>query len=292
MAWTMFLTLNLISQTQERDLASVNVISYRIWPRKPPCWSGSTNHDSANCVSGQFPFYHEKEAIHCDKCSDDETPGWNVPGWQRHCDESVHKSSIRIIGQYDVMIASGWCIDDITITHPFSFEIVSGPNRNEWYDFRIFKVTWRFKIQMNSGIIQWWIPPEAELRSVIPCFFQVSWQKDSVTPYTRQQVLERDSNWNSVQSTNLHLCNLLNQAENKSMPSRLIDPWRPYGCDVKHMWGNGTVPIAVAPVFGGVLTFIWFCYMIDATITSNDDGDRRNIAIPFMTNHDCNCAVS
>ena len=61
-----------------------------------------------------------------------------------------------------------------------------------------------------------------------------------------------------------------------------------------HTWGNGTVPIAVATVLGGFLTFIWFCYLIFATITSNNDGDQRKIVIPcipFMTNHDCNCTV-
>ena len=110
--------------------------------------------------------------------------------------------------------------------------------------------------------------------------------------YTGRQVLERDSNWNGVQNTNLHLAYLRNSAEIKSMPSRLIGPWRPYDCDVTHTWGNGTVPIAVATVFGRFLTFIWFCYSIFTTITSNIDGDQRKIIIPFMTNHDCNCTVS
>ena len=96
--------------------------------------------------------------------------------------------------------------------------------------------------------------------------------------YTGRQVLERDSNWNGVHNTDLH--------------SRLIGPWRPYDCEVTHTWGNWTVLIAVAAVFGRFLTFIWFCYLIYATITSNNDGDRRKIAIPFMTNYACNCIVS
>ena len=43
--------------------------------------SGSTNHDSADCMSGQFQFYHENEAIHNDKLRDDhddEPPCWNA----------------------------------------------------------------------------------------------------------------------------------------------------------------------------------------------------------------------
>ena len=65
-------------------------------------------------MSGQFLFYHGNgnEAIHCDKCSDDEPPNCNVPGWQRHCDESVNRNSVRIIRHYDVT-ASGSCIDDV-----------------------------------------------------------------------------------------------------------------------------------------------------------------------------------
>ena len=122
------------------------------------------------------------------------------------------------------------------------------------------------------------------------------WKKKKIRHnknYTGRQVLERNSNWNGVQNTNLHLAYLRNLAEIKSMPSRLIRAvtslrlWRH-----THTWGNGTVPIAVATVFGGFLTFIWSCYLIYATMTSNNDGDQRKIVIPFMTNHDCNCTVS
>ena len=108
-----------------------------------------------------------------------------------------------------------------------------------------------------------------------------------------------DRHWNTTaietasrQNTNLHLGCLRNPAEIKWMPSRLIRPWRPYDCDITHTWGNGTVPITVATTFGGFLTFIWFCYLVYATLTSNNDGDRRKIAIPFMTNHVCTCIMS
>ena len=83
-------------------------------------------HKPRQRTSGQFLFYQENEAIHCDKCSDDEPPGWNVHGWQTHWNGSVHKNSVRIIGQYDLTISSSSCIDDVTITHLFSFETVSG----------------------------------------------------------------------------------------------------------------------------------------------------------------------
>ena len=105
-------------------------------------------------------FYSTTKTKPYEKCGDDKPPGWNVPGWQRHCNESAHKDSFRIIGPSDVTIASGSCIDDITITHLFPFEIVSRTTRNERYGFRSFKVTWRFKIQINSGMFQWWILPD------------------------------------------------------------------------------------------------------------------------------------
>ena len=43
--------------------------------------SGSTNHDSADRMSGQFLFYHEHEAIHNDNSHDDyddEPPCWTA----------------------------------------------------------------------------------------------------------------------------------------------------------------------------------------------------------------------
>ena len=49
--------------------------------RAAACGSGSTNHDSADRMSGQFLFYHENEAIHNDKSRDDhddEPPCWNA----------------------------------------------------------------------------------------------------------------------------------------------------------------------------------------------------------------------
>ena len=45
------------------------------------CRCGSTNHHSAERMIGNFPFYHENGTIHCEKCSDDEPPGWNIAGW-------------------------------------------------------------------------------------------------------------------------------------------------------------------------------------------------------------------
>ena len=109
--------------------------------RPHECCAGvATNHNCAGHMSGQFLFYHENEAIHCDKCNDDEPPCWHAPGWQRHWDGSVPRNSVRISGQYDVTIGSGSCIDDVTITRLFSFEIVSGATRNERYDFRLFKM--------------------------------------------------------------------------------------------------------------------------------------------------------
>ena len=67
------------------------------------------------------------------------------PGWQRHCDdESVHRYSVRTIDQCDVTIASGSHIDVVTIAKLLTFEIISGAARNEWYDFRLCKTTWRF----------------------------------------------------------------------------------------------------------------------------------------------------
>ena len=105
-------------------------------------------------MSGQFLFYQENEAINRDECSDDEPPCWNVPGWQRHCDENVHRNSVRIIGQYDATITIGSCIDDVTVTHLFSFGIVSGETRNERYDFRLFKVTRKF-FKFHCRMIPW-----------------------------------------------------------------------------------------------------------------------------------------
>ena len=117
------------------------------------CRRDRTNQDSADRMSGQCLFYHE--AIHCNKCRDSEPPCWNVPGWRRHCDESAHRNSARKNGQYDATIACGSCIDYVTVTHLFSFEIESGPTRNKLYDCRLSKVTWRFEIQMDTGFLQY-----------------------------------------------------------------------------------------------------------------------------------------
>ena len=90
--------------------------------------SGSTNHDSADRMSGQFLFYHENEAMHNDKSCDDhddEPPCWNALA-------------------DNVTIVSGSHIDDVTIAELLTFEIISGAVRNERYGFRLSKTTWRF----------------------------------------------------------------------------------------------------------------------------------------------------
>ena len=64
----------------------------RLRPRRPAheccAGSGSTNHDSADRMSGQFLFYHENEAKHNDKSRDDhdderhaESPWLTTPLW-------------------------------------------------------------------------------------------------------------------------------------------------------------------------------------------------------------------
>ena len=80
-----------------------------------------------------------------------------------HCDdESVHRYSVRTIDQCDVTIASGSHIDDVTIAKLLTFEIISGAARNERYDFRLFKTTWRFNYKWavvfcNGECHQSWI---------------------------------------------------------------------------------------------------------------------------------------
>ena len=69
--------------------------------------------------------FYSNVAIHCGKCSDDAPPCWNVPAWQRYWDGSVHRNSVRIIGQNDVTITSGCFIDDVTITPLYLFETAS-----------------------------------------------------------------------------------------------------------------------------------------------------------------------
>ena len=97
--------------------------------------SGSTNHDSADRMSGQFLFYHENEAIHryttinpatiMTMSRHAETPWLTTSLWW-WTDESVHRYSVRITDQCDVTIASGSHIDDVTIAELLTFEIISG----------------------------------------------------------------------------------------------------------------------------------------------------------------------
>ena len=101
--------------------------------------NGSTNHNSADRMSGQFLVYHENEAIHNDKSRDeydDEPSCWNfLAGNAIVMTFSVHRYSVRIIDQCDVTIASGSHIDDVTIAKLLTFEILSRAARNERYDF-------------------------------------------------------------------------------------------------------------------------------------------------------------
>ena len=148
------------------------------------CCAGVAAQTTAAQTVWVVNFYSiTKTKQHCDTCSHDEPPCWNVPGWQRHWDGSVHRNSDRIIGQHDVTITSGSWIDGVIITHMFSFEIVSGATSNGRYDFRSSEVTRRFEMQMNRGIFQWWILPESLNSRLLFRVFQVSWQKDSAEPW-------------------------------------------------------------------------------------------------------------
>ena len=111
----------------------------------------------------------------------------NVPGWQRHCDESVHWNSVRIIGQYDITIASGSCSDDVTITHLLSFEIVSGTTRNE----RCSSVYLRLhEGSKYKGTVAFFNGEYNQTLNTRPWFrvFQVLWPKDSAEPWIVWQV--------------------------------------------------------------------------------------------------------
>ena len=51
-----------------------------------------------------------------------------------HCDdESIHRSCVRITGNYDVTIIGGSCIDGITITQLFTFRIRSDWESTVWF---------------------------------------------------------------------------------------------------------------------------------------------------------------
>ena len=109
--------------------------------------SGSTNHSSADRMSGQFLFYHENEAIHNDKSRDDhddEPPCWNALAGNAIVMMKASIDSVRTIGQCDVTIARGSHIDDVTIAKLLTFEIISGEAINELYGFRLSKTMWRF----------------------------------------------------------------------------------------------------------------------------------------------------
>ena len=67
---------------------------------------------------------------------------------------AIVMNSVRIIGQYDVKIGNG--VDDVTRPPLLLFEIVSGATRDERYDFRLLRVTLRFKATMDSVFPRNW----------------------------------------------------------------------------------------------------------------------------------------
>ena len=107
-----------------------NIYAYRNWPQYGLCWSGLCCHCGTAWVGSAAArplvvaaagLHHKccaavaapttpaqtvwvvnlysttktKQSLYCEKRSNDEPLGWNVPGWQRHCDESVHRNSIN-----------------------------------------------------------------------------------------------------------------------------------------------------------------------------------------------------
>ena len=146
---------------------------HRLAPRVV-CRSSSTNHHSTDSMSCQFLFYREKEAI----CCDDEPPCWNVPGWQRNLNGIIKKNSVRIIDQYYVIIASDSCIDDVTITHLFSFEMVSGLGMNGMI-FVYLRLHEGSKCKCTGVFFNSDYHQRVNSRLGFHVF-QVPWQKDSV----------------------------------------------------------------------------------------------------------------
>ena len=115
-------------------IISKSLVCCRNWPRYGLRWSGlcwhsrhstsgagrrpheccagssSTNHSSADRMSGQLLFYHENEAIFTQWWIPRRPWRWAAmlkrPGWQRHCDDkNVHRYSVRIMDQRDVTIS-------------------------------------------------------------------------------------------------------------------------------------------------------------------------------------------
>ena len=70
--------------TMSRHAGTPWLITPLWWWKRPHercVGGGSTNHDRADRISGQFLFYHENEAMHNDKSRDDhddEPPCWNA----------------------------------------------------------------------------------------------------------------------------------------------------------------------------------------------------------------------
>ena len=69
-------------------------------PHERCAGSGSTNHDSADHMSGQFLFDHEKKAVHNDKSHsdhDDEPTCWNALAGNAIV---VMKASLDTVSEY------------------------------------------------------------------------------------------------------------------------------------------------------------------------------------------------
>ena len=88
------------------------------------------------------------------------TPFW----WKRPWKQRQNMTSVWRHGSQRLMY--GWHHNNLSVV----IWNCIGATGYERYDFRLFTATWRFKIQMDSGIFQWWISPEVKLPSVIPCF--------------------------------------------------------------------------------------------------------------------------
>ena len=136
----------MINHSYNTTIFRCYILYYRNWPRYGLRWSGLWCH-SRHSTSGAG-----RRAAACSRAGRPHEPaqtGWAAmlkrPGWQRHCDDqSFYRYSVGIIDKCDVTIASGLHIDDVTIAKLLTFEIISGAARNERYDFRLSKTTWRF----------------------------------------------------------------------------------------------------------------------------------------------------
>ena len=105
-----------------------------------PEWQNKPLEPSADRIVVNFYSTTKKKQYISDKCRDNEPPCWNVLGWQCHSDERVHGNSVRIIGQYDVTVASGSCIDDVTIASTRDYAVPSA--KYAWFCWWTQKYVW------------------------------------------------------------------------------------------------------------------------------------------------------